>query len=213
MRIVMFGPPGAGKGTQALLLARKYKVPHVSTGDILREAIAARTDVGIIAQSFMDKGNLVPDEIVLEIVEKKLESDCKDGFILDGFPRTVPQAEGLDLFLNKIGESLERVVDLELSDDDIIHRLSNRLVCPSCGASYNLESKPPKIEGVCDICGAKLVRRPDDDPESIRTRLVSYAENTAPLLEYYKNYGLLVKVDAGGSAEDIQNNIIRALGL
>ena len=213
MRIVMFGPPGAGKGTQAVLLSRKYKVPHISTGAILRDAIAEETEVGIIAKSFMDKGNLVPDEIVLIIVKEKLLSDCKDGFILDGFPRTIPQAEGLDLILKEIKQPLEKVIDLDLSDEAIIYRLSRRLVCPCCGESYNLESKSPQKSEICDICSTHLLRRSDDDPKSIATRLCDYSEKTAPLLDYYEKSEILLRVKADGNIEEIHNNIIKALGL
>lgn len=213
MEIVIFGPPGAGKGTQAVLLSRKFGVLHISTGDMLREASAAKTELGILAASYMDKGNLVPDDLVIELVKNKILSEGKDGFILDGFPRTIPQAVGLDAMLAEINMPLKKVIDLEIMDEVIINRLSKRLVCPKCGEPYNEESKPAKVVNKCDVCCSDLIRRVDDEPESIKTRLVNYQKMTAPLLDYYNQSNILVKVNADGDINEIQNNVIKSLGL
>ncbi|MBQ9358797.1 MAG: adenylate kinase [Abditibacteriota bacterium] len=213
MRIILFGPPGAGKGTQATMLSRALKIDHISTGDMFREAITNQTPVGLSAKGYMDKGLLVPDEVVLGIVKDKISSDCREGFILDGFPRTIPQAEGLDLLLGELGMPLDRVIDLSIDHNIIINRLAGRLVCPGCGEPYNVKSKRPSQEGVCDICGCELIHRDDDMPVAIRTRLESYDRQTAPLADYYRDKGLLYSVDADGDINDIQGRILKALGV
>ncbi len=213
MRIVLFGPPGAGKGTQATMLSRAIGAEHISTGDMLREAISRETSVGLSAKGYMDKGFLVPDEIVLDIVKEKIASDCRHGFILDGFPRTIPQAEGLDRLLGELGMPLEAVIDLEISARRIVERLSGRLVCPGCGEPYNRVSKPPVKEGVCDICGCEIVQRDDDKPDAIHNRLATYEKSTAPLIDYYRGKGILHGIDADADIDDIRGRILKVLGV
>ncbi len=211
MRIVLFGPPGAGKGTQASLLSEKSGAGHISTGDALREAVANQTEVGLKAKSYMDKGELVPDEVVIAIAKDKLASTGDAGYILDGFPRTVAQAEALDKALEELGKPLEAVVNLQVDDDELVRRLSGRRVCPNCGEPYHLESKAPKVEGKCDVCGTDLVHRSDDQPEAIRNRLKVYSEKTSPVLGYYENRGILRNIPAVGSIQDIYGRIIQAV--
>ncbi|MBO4548363.1 MAG: adenylate kinase [Abditibacteriota bacterium] len=213
MRIVLFGPPGAGKGTQAARLSRALGVPHISTGDMLREAISRETAVGLSAKGYMDKGFLVPDEIVLGIVKDKIAADCPEGFILDGFPRTIPQAEGLDALLAGLDMPLEAVVDLELESRIIVERLSSRMVCPGCGEPYNTRSKKPAREGICDVCGCEIIRREDDMPDAIQNRLDTYSRLTAPLISYYRDKGILKGIDASGSINEIERLIRDALGV
>lgn len=213
MRIVLFGPPGAGKGTQASLLSEKYGAAHISTGDILREAVANKTEVGLRAKGFMDKGELVPDEVVIAIVKDKLASIGDQGFILDGFPRTIAQAQALDIALVEIEKPLDAVVNLQVDEDELVRRLSGRRVCPSCGEPYHIDSKPPKVEGVCDKCGAALIHRADDQPEAIRNRLRVYNEQTSPVLGYYSGTGVLKNIPATGSIQDILDRIVAALGV
>lgn len=211
MRIVLFGPPGAGKGTQASLLSEKSGAGHISTGDALREAVANQTEVGLKAKSYMDKGELVPDEVVIAIAKDKLASTGDAGYILDGFPRTVAQAEALDKALEELGKPLEAVVNLQVDDDELVRRLSGRRVCPNCGEPYHLESRAPKVEGKCDVCGTDLVHRSDDQPEAIRNRLKVYSEKTSPVLGYYENRGILRNIPAVGSIQDIYGRIIQAV--
>jgi len=210
---VLFGPPGAGKGTQASLLSEKYGAAHISTGDILREAVANKTEVGLRAKGFMDKGELVPDEVVIAIVKDKLASIGDQGFILDGFPRTIAQAQALDIALVEIEKPLDAVVNLQVDEDELVRRLSGRRVCPSCGEPYHIDSKPPKVEGVCDKCGAALIHRADDQPEAIRNRLRVYNEQTSPVLGYYSGTGVLKNIPATGSIQDILDRIVAALGV
>lgn len=212
MRVVLFGPPGSGKGTQASLLKEKYGLAHIATGDILREAVANKTEVGLKAKSYMDRGELVPDDVVIAIVKDKLQSIGEVGFILDGFPRTIAQAEALDRALVELGKPLDAVVNLQVDEEELVRRLSGRRVCPSCGEPYHLESKPPKVDEVCDKCGAALLQREDDKPEAIRNRLRVYREQTEPVLGYYASRGILKNIDAVGEIEQIASRIVDAVG-
>ncbi|MCL5102686.1 MAG: adenylate kinase [Armatimonadetes bacterium] len=209
---MLFGPPGAGKGTQASLLTDKYGAAHISTGDTLREAVANKTEVGLKAKSFMEKGELVPDDVVIAIAKEKLASVGDKGFILDGFPRTIAQAEALDAALAEIGKPVEAVVNLQVDEDELVRRLSGRRVCGKCGEPYHIDSKRPSAEGKCDQCGADLVHRADDQPEAIRNRLKVYEKQTAPVLGYYQGTGILKNIPAAGGIQDIQKRIAEALG-
>ena len=206
MNIILLGAPGAGKGTQAAVLAEHYNIPTISTGNIIREALKNGTEIGMKAKSFMDAGQLVPDEVVIGIVKERLaEDDCKNGFILDGFPRTIPQAEALD----KMGVNIEYVVDIEVSDERIINRLSGRRVCEECGRPYHLVNLKPKQEGVCDACGGTLVQRKDDHIDTIKNRLEIYHKETEPLVEYYKNQGKLQTVHGSDKVEDTMADMMK----
>jgi len=206
-RVVFLGPPGAGKGTQAARIAREIGVPHLSTGDILRAAVAAHTPLGQKADGYMRAGGLVPDDLVLEILRERLaQPDAKAGYLLDGYPRNLAQAEQLSKF-----SDVERVVSLEISPDRLVSRLSERRVCPTCQSVYNLTTQPPKTAGKCDRDGAALVQRPDDRAEAITTRLKVYAEQTAPLLDYYRKRRLLRSVDADGAPDDVTARVRKAL--
>lgn len=196
MKLIMLGAPGAGKGTQAAKLKEKYNIPHISTGDIFRANIKNGTELGKKAKSYMDKGELVPDELVCDLVVSRLqEDDAKEGYILDGFPRTIPQAKALDEALEKAGDSIDYAIDVEVSDEDIVLRMAGRRACLNCGATYNVNSMPPQKEGICDNCGNELVLRDDDKPETVKNRLAVYHEQTQPLIDYYKNKGCLKEVD------------------
>ena len=206
MNIILLGAPGAGKGTQAAVLAEHYNIPTISTGNIIREALKNGTEMGMKAKSFMDAGQLVPDEVVIGIVKERLAADdCKEGFILDGFPRTIPQAEALD----KMGVNIEYVVDIEVSDERIINRLSGRRVCEECGRPYHLVNLKPKQEGVCDACGGTLVQRKDDHIDTIKNRLEIYHKETEPLVEYYKNQGKLQTVHGSDKVEDTMADMMK----
>jgi len=206
-RVVFLGPPGAGKGTQATQIARELGVPHLSTGDLLRAAVAARTQLGLEADGHMRAGRLVPDDLVLKILDKRLEqNDARDGYLLDGFPRNLAQADALGQFAE-----IDRVVSFEISPDILVRRLSDRRVCPKCQSVYNLSSRPPKTSGKCDKDGTDLLQRPDDQPEAVTTRLKVYAEQTAPLLEFYRKRDMLRSVDAGGTPDEVAARIRRAL--
>lgn len=192
MNLILLGAPGAGKGTQAEAICDKLGVPTISTGNIIREALSKGTEMGIKAKSFIDAGQLVPDEVVIGIIKERLaKDDCKNGFILDGFPRTIPQAEALDA----MGVVIDKVIDIEVPDDKIVQRLSGRRVCADCGASYHLEYKKPEKEGICNVCGGKLVQRKDDHPDTVLDRLKVYHEQTEPLKDYYSKAGLLKVVE------------------
>ncbi len=196
MKIIMLGAPGAGKGTQAKMIAEKYHLPHVSTGDIFRANLKQGTELGKKAKEYMDKGALVPDELTVEILlDRVAQDDCKDGYVLDGFPRTIPQAEVLDRELEKLGDHVDLAIDVEVPDANIVKRMSGRRACLKCGATYHIEHIPPKQEGICDVCGEKLVQRDDDKPETVQKRLDVYHEQTAPLIEYYSKAGILKSVD------------------
>jgi adenylate kinase len=206
-RIVFLGPPGAGKGTQAAQLARDLGVPHLATGDLLRTAVAARSPLGLEAQRFMDAGQLVPDELVLKILGDRLSRpDASRGFILDGFPRNLAQAETLGRMT-----PLDAVLSFEIAPEELVRRLSNRRTCPKCQSVYNLASEPPKRPGLCDRDGTELVQRPDDRPEAVTTRFGVYAERTAPLLEHYRQKGLLRPIEASGSADEVAARVRAAV--
>jgi len=212
MNIVFLGPPGAGKGTQAKILIERYGIPQVSTGDMLREHRAKGTELGKKAQECMDKGQLVPDEIILGMVKERLsQPDCQKGFILDGFPRTVAQAEALDKLLSEMGKKLDFALALIVPDDLLVERLTGRRTCKSCGMMYHIKYKPPKVEGKCDVCEGELYQRPDDNEETVRNRLKVYHEQTAPLIEYYKNKGILREIDGSKSIEEITQQLISIL--
>ena len=211
MRIVLFGPPGSGKGTQASLLEEKFGAAHISTGDTLREAVANKTEVGLKAKSFMDRGELVPDDVVIAIAKEKLASVGDNGFILDGFPRTIAQAEALDAALADLGKPLEAVVNLRVDEEELVRRLSGRRVCPVCGEPFHVDSKPSKAGAKCDRCGGDLVHRDDDKPEAIRNRLQVYQRQTAPLLGYYERKGILKNVEAIGGIDEILGRIVGSL--
>jgi adenylate kinase len=203
VRVVLIGPPGAGKGTQAAKIKEKRNIAHVSTGDILRDNVTKKTETGLEAKSFMDSGRLVPDELMIGMIKARLaEGDvAAGGFILDGFPRTTAQAEALDRLLEEMSMNLDAVVLLQISDDEVVRRLANRRVCPSCGAIYNLIARPTKAEGICDVCGGQVIQRDDDQEAVIRNRLAVYRERTSPVIDYYEKKGLLFTVD-GAKAND-----------
>jgi adenylate kinase len=208
----MLGAPGAGKGTHALLLSKEYNIPQISTGDILRSHIKNETDLGKEAKNYMDKGLLVPDELVVEIVKSRIqEDDCKEGFILDGFPRTIPQAQALDKALEELGIGLDNVVNIDVSDEVIIKRMAGRRVCPKCGASYHVEHKKPIKDDICDECESELILREDDKEETVRKRLQVYEEQTKPLIDYYEKRGILLTIEGTGSVEEIGKKIKDAL--
>jgi adenylate kinase len=210
--LVLLGPPGAGKGTQAKMLVEKYGIPQISTGDILRKAVAAGTELGKEAKKFMDAGGLVPDDVVIGLVRERLkESDCKDGYILDGFPRTVNQAKSLDDILTKMGDGLTHVVSIEVDEDDLLARLTGRRTCRECSAMYHVTFEAPKKSGVCDKCGGELYQRDDDKEETIKSRLKVYKQQTEPLITYYRGTGMLKTVPGTGGIKDIFNSITKVL--
>ena len=213
MRLVLLGPPGAGKGTQAARLKERYGLAHLSTGDMLREAVAAGTEVGKEAEGIMAKGQLVPDELINRVVaERIVKPDCAEGFILDGFPRTIAQAEALDALLAERSLKLDAVLELEVDDEALVDRIAGRYACAKCGALYHDSAKPPAVPGKCDACGGtEFVRRADDKPETVRARLRAYHDQTAPLLPYYRDKGLLVTVDGMADIDDVSEEIARRL--
>lgn len=213
MKIVLLGPPGAGKGTQAKSICNKFSIPHISTGDIFRNHISQRTPLGIEAKKSIDKGELVSDELTISIVKERLmQDDCKIGFLLDGFPRTVIQAEALDEFLEDKGEKLDTALLIDVPKDFIIERMSGRRVCLSCGASYHIKFNPPNHEGKCDICGSDVSQRRDDKEETVKDRLNIYDEQTQPLIKYYNAKGMLSAVDGTQAINDVFKNICDILG-
>lgn len=214
MRLLFLGPPGAGKGTQARELAAELGVPQVATGDMLRDALARKRPLGLEAKRYMDAGALVPDEVVIGLIAERLrEPDAERGFILDGFPRTIPQAEGLDRLLKDLGQGLDRVVYFDVSERELLRRLTGRRSCPRCQATFHLVSAPPRVEGRCDRCGSELVQREDDREATVRKRLEVYARQTAPLLDYYRDRHLLVSVTGEGDITAVRRAIRDAAGL
>lgn len=213
MKIIMLGAPGAGKGTQAKKIAEKYVIPHISTGDIFRANIKNNTELGQKAKTYMDKGELVPDELVVDLIMDRFkEADCANGYVLDGFPRTIPQAEALDKALAAQGESVDYAINIEVPDENIINRMSGRRACVGCGATYHIQYNAPKAEGICDHCGEPLILRDDDKPETVKNRLSVYHEQTQPLIEYYKKEGVLKEVDGTQPMEDVFKAVIDILG-
>ena len=213
MKIIMLGAPGAGKGTQAKKIAEKYDIPHISTGDIFRANIKEGTELGKKAKTYMDQGLLVPDELVVDLVVDRLQKDdCKKGYILDGFPRTIPQAESLTEALDKIHEKMDFAIDVEVPDENIVTRMGGRRACVGCGATYHIVFNPTKKEGICDTCGEALILRDDDKPETVQKRLDVYHAQTQPLIDYYKNAGILKEVDGTMDMEDVFKAIVQILG-
>ena len=213
MKIIMLGAPGAGKGTQAKKIAAKYAIPHISTGDIFRANIKNNTELGQKAKTYMDKGELVPDELVVDLIMDRFkEADCANGYVLDGFPRPIPQAEALDKALSANGESVDYAVNVEVPDENIINRMSGRRACVGCGATYHIVYNPTKVEGKCDACGADLILRDDDKPETVEKRLNVYHEQTQPLIDYYKAKGILKEVDGTVDMKDVFAAITDILG-
>ncbi|AER66402.1 Adenylate kinase [Thermovirga lienii DSM 17291] len=212
MKLIFLGPPGAGKGTQAAVISKKYGIAHISTGDILRDNVARETELGLKAKKYMESGQLVPDDVIVDMVERRLkEEDCRAGFILDGFPRTVVQAEALDKLLEKLHITLDGIVYFDVPDDVVIKRLSGRRICKSCGAIYNIHSQPPKKEGVCDLCGGELYQRSDDEESVVRNRLKVYKEQTAPLISYYEKSDKFLRVDASQDSSAVVQAIVEAV--
>ena len=213
MKIIMLGAPGAGKGTQAKKIAAKYNIPHISTGDIFRMNIKNGTELGKKAKAYMDQGLLVPDELVVDLVVDRLnQDDCKEGCVLDGFPRTIPQAEALDKALAAMEQKVDYAINVNVPDENIIHRMGGRRACVGCGATYHLEYAPTKVEGVCDVCGKELILRDDDKPETVTKRLNVYHEQTQPLIDYYTNAGILKTVDGTVNINDVFAAIVDILG-
>ena len=213
MKIIMLGAPGAGKGTQAKMIAEKYSIPHVSTGDIFRANIKNGTDLGKQAKEYMDAGKLVPDELTVKILlDRVAQDDCKNGYVLDGFPRTIPQAEVLENALNELGDKIDFAVNVDVPDENIVRRMSGRRACLKCGATYHIEHIPPKQEGICDTCGSELVLRDDDKPETVLNRLKVYHDQTQPLIDFYTERNVLKTVDGTRDMKDVFADIISILG-
>lgn len=213
LRTVLLGPPGAGKGTQALKIVEKYNIPHISTGDIFRENIKNGTELGKKAQEYMNKGELVPDELVIDLAtDRLLADDCRNGFLLDGFPRTVYQAEKLDEFLEAHGQKLDTVIDIEVEKEELVTRITGRRVCKACGASFHVVNIPPKKEGICDLCGGELFQRADDTVDAVETRVAEYNEKTKPLVDYYTKAGNVVTIDGALPLDTVFAEIVKALG-
>ena len=212
MNLILLGPPGAGKGTQAQRMVDRYHIPQISTGDILRAAVKESTPLGMKAKGFMDQGQLVPDEIVIGIIEERLKAkDCNAGFILDGFPRTIPQAEALQPILTRIGKKIDCVINIEVDPEELVRRLTERRTCKNCGAMFHILFQPPKKEGICDRCGGTLYQRADDKEETIRTRLKEYEKQTAPLIQYYQGKKTIRSVQGLGGPDQIFDQITRLL--
>ena len=213
MKIIMLGAPGAGKGTQAKMIAEKCGIPHISTGDIFRANIKNGTELGAKAKEYMDKGLLVPDELVCDLVVDRIQqADCEKGYILDGFPRTIPQAEALENALNAIEQKLDYAIDIDVPDENIINRMSGRRACVGCGATYHVLFNPTKVEGKCDVCGESLILRDDDKPETVKKRLDVYHTQTQPLIDFYTERKLLVEVDGTQSMDKVFDDIMKILG-
>ena len=213
MRVIMLGAPGAGKGTQAIKIAEKYSIPHISTGDIFRANIKNNTELGQKAKTYMDQGLLVPDELVVDLVVDRVnQEDCANGYVLDGFPRTIPQAEALDNALTKMGQAIDYAINVEVPDENIVNRMSGRRACVTCGATYHLVYAPTKEEGICDQCQGSLILREDDKPETVQKRLNVYHDQTQPLIDYYTAKGNLKEVDGTVDINDVFASIVQILG-
>ena len=213
MKIIMLGAPGAGKGTQAKMIAEKYSVPHISTGDIFRANIKNGTELGMEAKKYMDQGLLVPDELTVKILlDRVAKDDCANGYVLDGFPRTIPQAKVLDNALTEMGDAIDFAVNVDVPDETIVKRMSGRRACLACGATYHIEHVPPKTEGICDVCGQELVLRDDDKPETVLNRLNVYHEQTQPLIDFYNEKGVLKNIDGTVDMKDVFAAIVEILG-
>lgn len=213
MKIIMLGAPGAGKGTQAKMIAEKYSVPHISTGDIFRANIKNGTELGMEAKKYMDQGLLVPDELTVKILlDRVANEDCKNGYVLDGFPRTIPQAKVLDQALAELGDHIDYAINVEVPDENIIKRMSGRRACLTCGATYHIEHVPPKAEGICDACGNELILRDDDQPETVKNRLEVYHKQTQPLIDFYNTKGVLKTVDGTVDMKEVFAAIADILG-
>lgn len=213
MKVIMLGAPGAGKGTQAKMISQKYAIPHISTGDIFRANIKEGTELGKKAKAYMDEGLLVPDELTVDLVIDRIQKeDCAKGYILDGFPRTIAQAEALDQALKSREEAIDFALDIDVPDENIIHRMAGRRACVGCGATYHVEFNPPKAEGICDICKGELVLRDDDKPETVQKRLAVYHEQTKPLENYYQEKGILKVVDGTVEVKDVFDAVVAILG-
>ena len=211
LNIILMGPPGAGKGTQAKVLTAKYSVPHISTGDMFREAIKEGTPLGKLAASYINDGHLVPDDVTIGLVKERLsKDDCANGYLLDGFPRTIPQAEALDKLTKEIGREITYVINIDTPKEELISRICGRRVCKKCGAPYHIVNVKPKVDGVCDICGGELIQRPDDNEEALNTRLEAYTKQTKPLLDYYEKAGLL-KTFSGKRKEELTAQLMEML--
>ena len=214
MNLILLGPPGAGKGTQAQMIVERYHIPQVSTGDILRKAVKEGTPLGKKTKAFMDQGQLVPDEVVIGIIDERLRtSDCNSGFILDGFPRTIAQAEALQSILAKMGKSIDHVINIEVDTEELVRRLTGRRTCKNCGAMFHILFHPPKVEGICDRCGGTLYQREDDKEKTIRIRLNEYQRQTAPLIQYYQHKKYLRSIQGVGGQEEIFERIVRLLDM
>ncbi len=212
MRLILLGAPGAGKGTQATFIKEEFKIPHISTGDIFRANIRENTPLGIKAKEFINEGKLVPDELTIDLVKDRLlQDDCKNGFLLDGFPRNLNQADALKLFLKEHGMDLDAVVDIEVDKNALVQRISGRRMCKDCGASYHIIFKKPKVEGICDICGGQLYQRDDDKEETVLKRIGVYEKETSPLIDFYRNENLLIEIDGNRNVEEITNDILSIL--
>lgn len=213
MKIIMLGAPGAGKGTQAIMISEKYGIPHISTGDIFRANIKNGTELGKKAREYMDQGLLVPDELTCDLVVDRISrDDCSKGYILDGFPRTIPQAQALDRALDNMKTSLDYAIDVDVPDENIVNRMSGRRACPGCGATYHVVFRAPQKEGICDECGEKLITRSDDLPETVQKRLTVYHDQTQPLIDYYEKKGILKTVDGTKHVEEVFSDITSILG-
>ncbi|MBE7360487.1 adenylate kinase [Staphylococcus epidermidis] len=212
MNIILMGLPGAGKGTQASEIVKKFPIPHISTGDMFRKAIKDETDLGKEAKSYMDRGKLVPDEVTVGIVKERIsEDDAKKGFLLDGFPRTIDQAESLNQIMSELDREIDAVINIEVPEEELMNRLTGRRICEKCGTTYHLVFNPPKVDGICDIDGGKLYQREDDNPETVSNRLSVNVKQSKPILEYYNNKGVLKNIDGSKDIDEVTNDVIDIL--
>jgi len=212
MNLIMLGPPGAGKGTQAAMLAKRLAIPHVASGDLFREALQAKTELGLKAKSYMERGELVPDELTIAMIrERLLQPDCDEGMILDGFPRTIEQAEALKGLLAEQGKTIEAALFIDAPEEELVRRLSSRWTCRKCQAVYNVISNPPREKGKCDVCGGELYQRIDDEPDTVRNRIRVYWDQTSPLIDYYRDEGLLTTIESEGGIDHVHEKILSAL--